>query len=549
MPSVSGDGQGHLAIPDGGARDARSARVWAEIEEIDPPAASVHLLAQAHDRPVQGDRVDIVAGRAGAWTRRLRAARALLEVLRSRRIVVRRVVVLSLVLVALLSLSREPLFEAKASVLVRPLAVGTEAGNIGADEPISLSTERAMMGSVAVVERVERRLGSLTASQLLTRVSVESDEAGPVLTVSFRDPYPARARDGAQAFAEAYLEQRRDAVEQARTERAAEIQAAIDRAAGELADETARAERVGELNRQLAAATTMSTDPGAVISSPTLPTTPVVPSHARNLGLGLVIGALLGMVAAVVADHRDDHIRTATEVERRLALPVLARVGSQRLGAYSQARVAMLDDPGGAAADSFRRLRAHLSPQLSSLLVTSATGGEGKALVATNLAVAYAQAGQRVLLVCADLHDPAIHWLLRVSNERGLSSVLADTARISDVVQRAATLPLLDVVPAGPTPDDPSDLRPDALQPLLWRLARRYDLVVFDAPPVLEVMDSLDLCGLVDAVVLTALTGQTRRRDLADAASELARARARILGTVILEVAEEASDRLRPGRP
>ncbi|MDP8932427.1 MAG: hypothetical protein M3O70_28740, partial [Actinomycetota bacterium] len=122
--------------------------------------------------------------------------------------------------------------------------------------------------------------------------------------------------------------------------------------------------------------------------------------------------------------------------------------------------------------------------------------------------------------------------------------VLAGTARISDVVRRVASLPLLDVVPAGPAPDDPGDLlRPDTLQPLLWGLARRYDLIIVDAPPLLPaVAETLGLCRLVDAVLLAALTGRTPRHELTRSAYELSQARADFLGTVILEVVEEATE-------
>ncbi|MDP8932126.1 MAG: polysaccharide biosynthesis tyrosine autokinase [Actinomycetota bacterium] len=557
MSSVSGNGRSPRAVLGGWEGDARSARIWADIEDIDPPPGTVHVLPPERTQPVpmplgradsgvgsEGDDVGAASETAGGWSASLQATRALVEVLRSRRRVVSRAVMLCVILAAVLSLAPEPLFEAKASVLVRPLGASTSAGNLEAEEDASLPTEPAVMGSLVVAERVEQRLGSLTTTQLLSRLSVEAGE-DDVLILSFRDPYPGRARDGAQAFAEAYLEQRRDDAEQARSQLAAEIRSAIDRAAVELANEAVRAERVEELNRRYAAVTAMSTDPGEVISPPTLPTSPVFPNHARNLALGVLIGALLGVVAALVVDHRDDRIHSAGEVERRLGLPVLAQVPSQPLSGYHQASVAILDDTNGPTAEGFRRLRANLPPHLSSLLVSSAASGEGKGLVAANLAVAYARAGQRVLLVCADLRDPAVHWLLRVANERGLSSVLAGIARISDVVRRVATLPLLDVVPAGPTPDDPGGLLGQGtLQPLLWRLARRYDLIILDAPPVLPVAgETLGLCGLVDAVLLTSLTGRTRRHDLAFAVRELSRAPTPILGTVILEIDEDAPER------
>ncbi|MDP8932332.1 MAG: hypothetical protein M3O70_28210 [Actinomycetota bacterium] len=552
--SFSGNGRPR-AIPGGREGDARTARIWADIENIDSPSGTVHFLHPEHVRPdpvplaraesevgSEGDGVDAASEPAGGWSARLQAAHALVEVLRSRRRVVSRAVMLGIILAAVLSLVPEPLFDAKASVLVRPVDASALPGNLEAEEDVSLSTERAVMRSLVVAERVEQRLGSLTAAELLSRLSVEAGDAA-VLIVSFRDPYPGWARDGAQAFAEAYLEQRREDAEQARSERAAEIQAAIDRAAVELADEAVRAERVEELNRQYAAVTAMSTDPGDVISPATLPTSPVYPNPGRNLALGVLIGALLGVVAAIVVDQRDDRIHSADEVERRLGVPVLAEVVSPAPSGR-QATRAMLDGPTGPPSEGFLRLRDALPPHISSLLVTSGAGGEGKGLVAANLAAAYARAGQRVLLVCADLRDPATHWLLRVPNARGLSDVLAGTAGISEVVRRVATLPLLDVVPAGPAPDDPGGLlSPDSLQPLVWGLARRYDLIVFDAPALQPApAETLGLCSLVDAVLLAALVDQSPRHELTRSARQLSQARADFLGAVILKVDDAAPE-------
>lgn len=559
LPDVSDNGRrlGPLAIADQRARDARWARVWAKIDSIDRPSATIDVRTpeeRAHpdsprpdpQRPPVGagpDGSDTGAGAVAAWHPKPAGARTLVDVVRTRRRILFRVVVLGIFLAAALSLSREPLYESRASVLVRPVHVLAAAGEARPEPLISLSTEREVMRSGLVAQRVQQRLGSLTVSQLLSRVTVEVTDGTPVLTVAFRDPYPARARDGAQAFVEAYLEQRRHDAEQVRAAQTAEIQAAIEVARTQRADKELRAARIEELNRQFAVVTAISTDPGEVIDPATMTTTPVAPSHARNLALGAVIGALLGAGAAFIRDHRDDRILDAAEVERRLGVPVLARLRSKRLSGHSDARVTVLDDPAGPTAEGFRRLRAQLPDRARSLLVTSAGSGEGKGLVATNLAVTYAKAGRRVLLVSVDLHSPAVHWLLRLANDRGLSSVLAGTARIGDVAQRVAIVPLLDVVPSGPAPDDPGDLlQPDRLQPLLRRLGHHYDVVVLDAPPIMSMADALGLCRGVDGVLLTGVLCRTRRHDLARVVGEVHKAGGRLLGTALLEVDEEACE-------
>ncbi len=136
------------------------------------------------------------------------------------------------------------------------------------------------------------------------------------------------------------------------------------------------------------------------------------------------------------------------------------------------------------------------------ILVTSPGEQEGKSTLISNLAVALAQSGQRTLVLDADFHQPCQHTIFRLSNEVGLSSVLGNGGQLNGAILRSEQ-PGLDVLPAGPAPEHPSELlsRRGYLE-VLRRLGEQYDVVLIDSPPVTAVADTLILAARSDATLL-----------------------------------------------
>lgn len=195
-------------------------------------------------------------------------------------------------------------------------------------------------------------------------------------------------------------------------------------------------------------------------------------------------------------------------------------------------------DPRAAASEAYRALRttlqfSSLDRPLRSLLVTSSAADEGKSTLLANLAVTLAQAEQRVVVVDCDLRRPALHTLFGVSNERGLTDALA--------ADETATLPLqptkipdLALLPSGPLPERPADLiGSKRLDRLIERLQGDFDIVIFDAPPVVAFTDAAVLATKVDGVVLAAHSGKTRRDRCREAVQLLQKINAPILGVVL----------------
>lgn len=296
------------------------------------------------------------------------------------------------------------------------------------------------------------------------------------------------------------------------------------------------------------------------------------PSYRANLQKGLILGLALGAGLVLLIDFLDRSVRTQDQVEKFLKLPALGVIPAIGSGTgvrhgygygygYGQrkkkgATKAERKEAGGApgpdegsveliphttprsvVTEAYRAFRTLLllsrAGGLKSVVITSAVPGEGKTTTALNLAVTLAQLGRRVLLLDADLHKPRIHTVLKISNRKGLVSILAEGAKLKDVVQETV-VPNLSVVPAGPLTPNPSGLlASDAMKALMAEITAGFDYVVFDSPPVQPVADALLLGASTDGVVLTVLGGRTSREVVAKARTKLQRANVRILGVLI----------------
>jgi capsular exopolysaccharide synthesis family protein len=197
-----------------------------------------------------------------------------------------------------------------------------------------------------------------------------------------------------------------------------------------------------------------------------------------------------------------------------------------------------LANPRSPVSEAFRTLRTNiqlssLDNPVRSLLVTSASPNEGKSTTLANLAVTFAQGGTRTLLIDCDLRRPSLHTLFGVGNERGLTSMLlAEDRGPSPIV--ATPVDGLRLLPCGPLPPNPSEiLGSQRFKTLVTGLQSDSDLLLFDCPPALAVSDAAVLSRHVEAVLLVASAGKTKRDHAARARQALERAGARILGVVL----------------
>ena len=196
--------------------------------------------------------------------------------------------------------------------------------------------------------------------------------------------------------------------------------------------------------------------------------------------------------------------------------------------------------PTSSYSESFRQIRANFQFAIANLagntfLVSSPGPEEGKSTVLSNLAVAIAQTGKRVVVVDGDLRRPSLHRLFASKGrEPGLSNVLADPDTALDGVIRKSAIEGVDIVPSGPTPPNPGELLGSSnMTSLLARLKEEYDFVLVDSPPVLPLADGSVIASKVDGVVIVVDGLSTRSSSLQATLESLQKTQVNIVGVII----------------
>ncbi|OIM25241.1 tyrosine protein kinase [Oenococcus oeni] len=212
-------------------------------------------------------------------------------------------------------------------------------------------------------------------------------------------------------------------------------------------------------------------------------------------------------------------------------------INDLRSSRYGVALVTV-QDPQNVVAEQFRVLRANIDFAAASLrdfksvLFTSAEMSDGKSTAAQNLAVTWAQTGKRVLLLDADFRRPTLHKTFGISNERGLTTVLAMHDQPASVIS-STEVPNLYVMTAGPMPPNPSELlASDKMLKVVSWMKEQFEMVVIDSTPLLLVPDAQALIPRADGIVLVAMLGKTKRKSMASAAHILKLAKANVLGVI-----------------
>jgi non-specific protein-tyrosine kinase len=263
-----------------------------------------------------------------------------------------------------------------------------------------------------------------------------------------------------------------------------------------------------------------------------------------NVGMNVLLAALLGfglaLLAVLAIEYLDDTIKTPELVQRRLGLPGLAAVN--RLADIKQRSDALVtaNAPRSPMAETYRSLRTNISFALlqredGPLIVSSAQPGEGKSTTAANLAVVFAQTGRRVVLVDGDLRRPSLHRFFGLANNRGLTTLMLDSAlEASAMLYPVDGQPNLSVLTSGPLPPNPSEiLASERCREVLAELVEQVDMVIVDSPPVLLVTDPVVLALRSAGILLVFDAGRTRMEAARKTVETLERAGIRPLGVVV----------------
>ncbi len=258
------------------------------------------------------------------------------------------------------------------------------------------------------------------------------------------------------------------------------------------------------------------------------------PSLKGNLLIGALLGLLLGMILAVSFEYLDDTFKAPEDLERQLGVPVLGVIPMLKKQSPHQA----WQDQRSAFSEAYRSVRTALQFSTAagapkSLLVTSATPGEGKSTTALTLARNFAQMGTRVLLIDADLRNPTLHKTLGIDNSKGLSNLLAGAVRANDVIMTTGDRGLM-VMTSGPLPPNPAELLAGSkMLSLLTVAGVKFDKIIIDGPPVLGLADAPILANVARATLLVVEAGETRVSIARNAIKRLQAAHAFVVGGIL----------------
>ncbi|TJY43606.1 CpsD/CapB family tyrosine-protein kinase [Cohnella pontilimi] len=179
---------------------------------------------------------------------------------------------------------------------------------------------------------------------------------------------------------------------------------------------------------------------------------------------------------------------------------------------------------------------------LQIILITSTKPSEGKSTTCANLAVAFAQANKRVLLIDADLRKPSQHRIFNKSNRFGLTTALFNQQGLEEIVQHPNT-DNLDIIFSGPTPPNPSELLSSKQMAALLKSCREiYDVILIDTPPIISVTDAQIVATQSDGVVLVIDSGNVKKEAVRRAKASLDHVKAKLLGAVLNNVQRNSKD-------
>ena len=484
--------------------------------------------------------------------------RDLLLVLRKRRWIVVATVVVMAGLALSLSLARPKEYTSAALVQVNPLDPNQQLAGYNYAFLAGMQNEVSVASSSQVAAMAQKSLAAAGEVPPAGGLNVTNPTDTTQLSFAYTSTSPPGSAQWANAYAHAYIQFRTQTAEAAYGEATQAFTDQLDHAQAQLAAKEAASvsatpeqqqalqseinllsSQVGSLQARIASIPVPSATATQLIGPASAASSPSSPKPMRNLVLAVILGLGFGIVLASLRERLDDRTAGKDDLETDIGAPVLAVVPTV-LGwrKRNTTRLVARDEPRSPTAEAYRSVRTNLqflaqTSDLRTVVITSANLGEGKSTTCANLAVTLAQGGAKVIVISCDLRKPRLHRFFELSNERGLADVLAGTATLRDVTQRADGVETLRVVASGPSPSDPAELLSSpAMAKTLASARANADFVVLDTPPTLAVSDTLALVRLVDGVLVVADAQRTRRSALVQVTEQILQVGGRIVGGI-----------------
>ena len=470
-----------------------------------------------------------------------------LRVVRRRKWIIVQAVVLVPLVAVLVSLQQQKRYEGTAEVWLNQQNLATQL-NGGTDPTVYQQADRIAQtqANLARVREVARRtlaavgVENRSVKQFLASSSVTPEQNANFLKFKVTDENKALANRLAAAYALQFARYRSE-------QDVANLVAAIHAVDVQLRKLESSHEQGSQLYAKLVGTRTQlnSTRLLQIANAKRVDVSPeavqVQPKPKRNGILGFALGLVLGIGLAFLWEALDTRVRSADEIDERLHLPLLARLPEPPKKLRAANRLAMVDEPTSIHAEAFRMLRtnlefANLERGAKTIMVTSAIEREGKSTTAANLAVAFARAGKKAILVDLDLRRPFVDKFFTANGHPGETQVALGMATLDQALIPVALTHrasrdhkrngngngngnghknldgMLEILRSGPIPPDPGEFAgTHALERILQDLRERADVVIVDSAPLLYVGDSVTLSSKVDALVLVARLNVLRR--------------------------------------
>ncbi|RJQ16209.1 MAG: polysaccharide biosynthesis tyrosine autokinase [Nitrospiraceae bacterium] len=263
---------------------------------------------------------------------------------------------------------------------------------------------------------------------------------------------------------------------------------------------------------------------------------PISPQRVLNLIVGAFLGLISGIGLALFIDHVDTTIKTSDDLKPFEKLYYLGSIPYMK----KDSLIFKLDSKHPSV-ETFRTIRnslqfATLKPQIGPILVTSCEPSAGKSTTVTDLAISFAQTGNKVLAIDTDLRNPSLHKFFNVSNQKGLTTLLSNKATTNEVIIDT-NVEGVRLLPCGPVPPDPGlFIESEGLKKYLEQLRGSFDIIILDSPPLFIVSDAVILSKLVEATILVLESGRTDSKAVSEAQDLFEKAEVKKPGAIINKV-------------
>ncbi len=473
--------------------------------------------------------------------------RKYLQAIRRHLVLIITVVVLGVGVSLVISETSAKKYSAGADVLVTPVSssdetfLGINVFRDSTDQTRSVLTVSRLINTEQIAAIAKKLLHSTISPRgLLNRISIQPVGQADIVSVTATAQTAAAAAAIANAFTSAIIQQRSAAFHH-------DIALQVTRIKSYLKTVPAAAQNSNQaisLQQRLAQLVPLvgAPDPTLRIANPASPpTSPIWPRPKLAAAITFFATLLLASALAIAAEFWNPNLRDEAEILFEHRLPVLARVPRLK-ASLANAYLAGREPLPPASREAYRRLRATLdqapdgSPRQGtlSIVVTSASPGEGKTMTSLNLALAFATAGKRVTLVDGDLRHPMIASVFGVAPPSSGIATAFESARVEALLARPIEHPNLSLLLTRPENASIIDaITADRVTSLIAALSSHADVIVFDTAPVGEAAETLAFAEASDAVLLAIRLGSTRRERLADTVRLFAQQRVPLAGVVV----------------